>query len=319
MAEYDFHFTAEVMDGIFGEVITARGAWDTLGERLDNMEQGTGDTYTKAEVDTMLAEKVNTEEGKGLSSNDFTDSDKAQISANKAGIGAVANRGSKNQLDVSQTSSTMNAGNITITKGADGSLTLNGTSTAVSDVLIGRITLPAGDYVLSGCAEGGSGGTWLIRIFGNQVVSNSSHTVGTVFHTEGITNADVRIVVGNNKTLTDAVFKPMLCTKAEWDISQEFVLYAPTNRELWEKINSIKRTYKVPISSTPVNNIYFGVQMFPFEFDSVPNATIEVQNIGQGGVSIDPSKFTTQIATWGFRIYTTDSSYAGLIPDVVIS
>ena len=30
MAEYDFHFTAAVMDGIFGEVIEARGAWDAL-------------------------------------------------------------------------------------------------------------------------------------------------------------------------------------------------------------------------------------------------------------------------------------------------
>lgn len=82
MAEYDFHFTAAVMDGIFGEVIEARGAWDTLNERLDNIEQGTGDTYTKTEVDTMLAEKVDAEEGKGL----ISDSEKAQISANKAAI-----------------------------------------------------------------------------------------------------------------------------------------------------------------------------------------------------------------------------------------
>ena len=220
-------------------------------DKLDNFAGGVGgDTYTKAEVDTMLAEKVNTEEGKGLSSNDFTDSEKAQILANKAGIGAVANRGSKNQLDVSQTPSTMNAGNITITKGTDGSLTLNGTSTAASDVIIGRITLPAGDYVLSGCAEGGSGGTWLIRIYGEPVITNTSNTVGTVFHTDGITNATVRIVVGNNKTLTDAVFKPMICTKAEWDISQEFVLYAPTNRELYEAIDNINSELSVPVISS---------------------------------------------------------------------
>jgi hypothetical protein len=90
MAEYDFHFTAEVMDGIFGEVITARGAWDTLGERLDNMEQGTGDTYTKAEVDTMLAEKVDKVNGKDLSTNDFTNEDKAQITTNKNDISLLA-------------------------------------------------------------------------------------------------------------------------------------------------------------------------------------------------------------------------------------
>ena len=105
----------------------------------------------------------------GMTNVELTDS----VESNKAGIGVVSNRGSKNQLDVSQTPSSMNAGNITITKGADGSLTLNGTSSAtVSDVLIGRITLPAGDYVLSGCAEGGAGGTWLIRIYGDRCSSS---------------------------------------------------------------------------------------------------------------------------------------------------
>ena len=187
-----------------------------------------------SDMEEALDDKVDKVAGKGLSTNDFTNADKAQITTNKNGITAVANRGSKNQLDVSQTPSSMNAGNITITKGADGSLTFNGTSTAVSDVIIGRITLPAGDYVLSGCAEGGSLGTWLIRIYGDPNITNASDTAGTVFHTDGITNASVRIVVGGNKTLTNAVFKPMICTKAEWDISQEFVRYAPTNRELFE-------------------------------------------------------------------------------------
>jgi hypothetical protein len=132
----------------------------------------------------------------------------------------------------------MNAGNITITKGTDGSLTLNGTSTAVSDVIIGIITLPAGDYVLSGCAEGGSGGTWLIRIYGEPVITNTSNTVGTVFHTDGITNATVRIVVGNNKTLTNAVFKPMIRDASIEDSS--LVPYAPTNRELYEMILALQ-------------------------------------------------------------------------------
>ncbi len=172
MAEYDFHFTAEVMDGIFAEVITARGAWDTLGERLDNIEQGAGgDTYTKAEVDTMLAEKVDKVDGKGLSTNDFTNADKAQITTNKNNISTLLN---------------------------------------------------------------------------------------------------------------------------------------------------VKRIYKVPIASVPVNNFYFGVQMFPYELPTTNGLAIEVKSIGQGGISIDTSKFTTQINTWGFRIYTTDSTYAGVIPDVEI-
>lgn len=233
---------------------------------------GSTNPVTSGGVYTSLTTKVDKVAGKGLSTNDFTNQDKAQISTNKNGIATVANRGSKNQLDVSQTPSTMNAGNITITKGADGSLTLNGTSSStVSDVLIGRITLPAGDYVLSGCAEGGSGGTWLIRIIGDPSITNASHTAGTVFHTDGITNAQVRIVVGGNKTLTNAVFKPMICTKAEWDASQEFVLYAPTNRELYEgkadranvitleQMNGKKNWINVNVTSQTVSTLDFGV------------------------------------------------------------
>jgi hypothetical protein len=102
MAEYDFHFTAEVMDGIFGEVIEARGAWDSLNERLDNIEQGAGgDTYTKAEVDTMLAEKVDKVNGKGLSTNDFTDEDKEQITTNKNGIAELTAKEEQLENDIS--------------------------------------------------------------------------------------------------------------------------------------------------------------------------------------------------------------------------
>jgi hypothetical protein len=126
----------------------------------------------------------------------------------------------------------------------------------------------------------------------------------------------IRVASGEN--VNGKIISPMICTASDWAVSPKFVSYVPNNRELWQKIKAIKRTYKVPISSTPVNGIYFGVQMFPFEFDSVPEGTVAVQNVGQGGVTIDPTKFTAQINTWGFRIYTTDSTYAGLIPDVKI-
>ena len=36
------------------------------------------------------------------------------------------------------------------------------------------------------------------------------------------------------------VFKPMICTKADWDVSQKFVPYAPSNRELYEMILALQ-------------------------------------------------------------------------------
>lgn len=40
-------------------------------------------TYSKKEMDALLAQKVNAEDGKGLSSNDFTDDEKRKLSTLK--------------------------------------------------------------------------------------------------------------------------------------------------------------------------------------------------------------------------------------------
>lgn len=249
MAEYDFHFTAAVMDGIFGEVIEARGAWDTLNERLDNMEQGTGDTYTKAEVDTMLAEKVNTEEGKGLSSNDFSDSEKAQISANKAGIGAVANAGAKNLLDytfsINGNTSARTSNGVTFTINADRSISTSGTASA--DVTAAWIqkdyVVPNDPVILSGCPTGGADNKYRIDIldgtptgagvgfdYGNGAVIKSS------MFTSGIGIIRIRIESGQN--VDGLVFKPMIRPASITD--DTYVPYAPTNRELYEMILSLQ-------------------------------------------------------------------------------
>jgi hypothetical protein len=218
MAEYDFHFTAEVMDGIFGEVITARGAWDTLGERLDNIEQGTGgDTYTKAEVDTMLAEKVDAEEGKDLSTNDFTNQDKEQITTNKNGIASVANRGSKNLFSV----------NTVIFSGQ-----------GIGEVF--PVNIPAGDYMFScNCSATtltshlyffDKNGTELLhQPFTNNNNKKISITVATQVAFARI-DSDVQNTISNI----------MLCTAEDYAISPKFVPYAPTNRELYEMILALQ-------------------------------------------------------------------------------
>jgi hypothetical protein len=244
MAEYDFHFTAEVMDGIFGEVITARGAWDTLGERLDNMEQGTGDTYTKAEVDTMLFEKVDKVNGKGLSTNDFTDSEKAQISANKAGIGAVANAGSKNLLKISATTQTVNG--VTFTVNSDGTVTANGTNTSSGGAVFvlvpiaQAILIPDGNYYLSGCPEGGAGDTFDLRWYRYSEGKSAYNMGGDTLVTKSgnTTESNIAIVVKAGQTVNNIVFKPMIRDASIEDST--FVPYAPTNRELYEMILALQ-------------------------------------------------------------------------------
>lgn len=242
MAEYDFHFTAEVMDGIFGEVIEARGAWDTLGERLDNMEQGTGDTYTKTEVDTMLAEKVDKVNGKGLSTNDFTNADKAQIATNKNGIAAVANRGSKNLLKIAATTQTING--VTFTVNSDDTITINGTATAAATFTLATASqinsfLPLGTYKLSGCT-GGSTTTYDMRFYhpgDSSTVLN--HNGDTQFTRDAIkTDSNISILVRSGQVMDNVVINPMIRDAAIEDDSYQ--PYAPTNRELYEMILALQ-------------------------------------------------------------------------------
>lgn len=237
MAEYDFHFTAEVMDGIFGEVITARGAWDTLGERLDNMEQGTGDTYTKAEVDTMLAEKVNTEEGKGLSSNDFTDSDKEQITTNKNNILWNTDNGVKNIYSLNPRTAISQG--ITFVAGADGTVTANGTASGDAVFYLSDTLDIGSGYVLYGEAnqDGSISSGWFMDTYITGYANRRTFTnyVGTEENTK-----IWRLIIKSGVTVSDLIFKPMICKQSTFDMSQTYQPYAPTNRELYEMILALQ-------------------------------------------------------------------------------
>lgn len=62
---------------------------ELLYQEVEKLERegggGGGDSYTKAQTDALLDEKVNKVTGKGLSTNDFTDADKAKLSGIAAG------------------------------------------------------------------------------------------------------------------------------------------------------------------------------------------------------------------------------------------
>ena len=219
MAEYDFHFTAAVMDGIFGEVIDARGAWDTLGERLDNIEQGTGgDTYTKAEVDTMFAESA-------------------------AGVTALEQmNGKKNWVNVNVTSQTVSTLDFTVN--ADNTVVVNGSkpSSSVSLTINNAVQLPQGDYVLLD-GSGASSSTINITLFRNTSTwTGTTATNGKFeFTANGTDTYYCRIYV--NAAVDNVTFKPMIIPKAAYDAGfTDYQPYAPTNRELYEMILALQNT-----------------------------------------------------------------------------
>jgi hypothetical protein len=244
MAEYDFHFTSAVMDGIFGEVIEARGAWDTLGERLDNMEQGTGDTYTKAEVDTMLFEKVDKVNGKGLSTNDFTNQDKEQITTNKNGIAAVANSGAKNNANFNFGGVVPNVnvkpGTIVCTED-NGVFSFSGAADDknYAAYILQQFLLRAGTYKISGIS-GGSNRTYWMRIGTGttDAVLFNLYDGEREFNLVSDTLITVQVVIYANQTVSNLIIKPMIRNAAIED--DTYQPYAPTNRELYEMILALQ-------------------------------------------------------------------------------
>lgn len=185
----------------------------------------------------------------------------AQIENNKTNIlsvqealSEVIDKGSKNllpfdlaSLKSSNSDKTWNdnicqVNGVDITVGADGSLTFNGTSSASFEFYIKRrladgYTLPDGTYMFNNNLTDQTN-NWSIRI--NRTVSGSGVIYGTdtgnglLFTvTDALATTGIWIVCDTSGVqFNNLTIKPMICTKAEWEISQNYVPYALPNSSL---------------------------------------------------------------------------------------
>lgn len=134
---------------------------------------------------------------------------------------------------------------VTFTINEDFSITVNGTATGGNAVLVlsesGGFSIEEGNWVLSGCPEGGSTASYSISIAATVSDTGSSAQFSSC------SAKLVRLYVIEGATVTDLTFKPMICSKADWDISQQYIPNKP-----YITVNG-KRLY---ISSTaPTGNI----------------------------------------------------------------
>lgn len=220
------------------------------------------------------------ESGKGLSTNDFTneykdkvDSNDAEISSargsyatvnerlsgieseqesqgvavdeDRAALVEIVDGGAKNLLQNTAVSQSMSG--VTFTVNSDKSVTLSGTAEAnITSFFICR-AIPAltGNMVLSGCPAGGSSTTYRLDILDG----TASGTVRFVDTGEGmdvdwslITTGTytTRIRIQSGTTVDGLIFKPMLCTKAAWDISHQYVPHRPSYDELIARIEALE-------------------------------------------------------------------------------
>ncbi len=198
---------------------------------LDKIAEDTG--YTKSEIDEMLAEKVDAEEGKGL----ISDAEKAQIEKNTEGVTVLEQmNGKKNWINVNVTSQTVSTLDFTVN--ADNTILVNGSkpSSSVSLTIDDAVQLPQGEYVLLD-GSGASSSTINITLFRNTSTwTGTTATNGKFeFTANGTDTYYCRIYV--NTAVDNVVFKPMIIPKAAYDAGfTDYQPYAPTNRELYEMI-----------------------------------------------------------------------------------
>lgn len=127
---------------------------------------------------------------------------------------------------------------VVFTVNDDMSITANGTASGANAAFIlsmpGGFSIEAGNWVLSGCPSGGSASTYNITIAG------TTSDTGTTGSFTSCSKVLVRIYVINGTSISNAVFRPMVCSKAAWDISQAYQPYRPSYDELIARIEVLE-------------------------------------------------------------------------------
>lgn len=131
---------------------------------------------------------------------------------------------------------------VRFTVNSDGTITANGTATTQADYTIKHRTnsnfgVPAGQYILSGCASGGSSSTYAIilnhTVDGASVIIGRDYGEGLAFTSSNETDyygVIIRIISG--KTVSNIVFKPMVRVATDTDATYE--PYHHANKTLQE-------------------------------------------------------------------------------------
>lgn len=197
------------------------------------------DSYTKAEVDALLALKQNALTTAQLAAvNSGIDSTKvAQIETNENNILLNTNSGVKNIWKLTIPSNLPSG--FTITKDTDGGYIFNGTTGSSALTCSTDIYFGSGDYVLSGCPANGSDDSYRLDILRG---ANTNYCYGEPVVASGFTNVSYqcRIRIAPNYTCDNLKFYPMVCKKSQYDADPSYQPYAMSNAELTAAIQALQ-------------------------------------------------------------------------------
>lgn len=213
--------TAHVINENKDYMIDSSGNWHVYGgDSWTNV-------YTKSETDALLDDKQNeltTAQLDAVNSGITA----AKLTADEAALAELVDSGAKNIVHTQDI--TRQGKGYIATPNGDGTYTITGSRTDAGSVWleIADVSAEAGSYMLSG------------GVIGIPVAISAG---GSVVYA-GITAQEINAEISNklyihimaefNQSNINYVIKPMICTAVDWAISQKFVPYAPTNRELYE-------------------------------------------------------------------------------------
>lgn len=217
------HKTSDIDDTI-DEVLNARGDYTTLSERLSGIESE--------------------QESHG-----------AALDEDRAALVEIVDSGAKNVLNYTEIGtnsshgSTFTNNGVTFTLNSDGSITATRTESSAADsscnlrISTGSLYVDdycTGEYVLSGCPVGGGENTFSLRALRGDTYRVTDTGDGALLPSKE-SSTDIYINMLYSKDYDSAItFEPMICTKAAWDISQQYVPYRPSYDELIARIEALE-------------------------------------------------------------------------------
>lgn len=189
-------------------------------------------------VSDAISGKVDKVEGKGLSTNDYDNTEKGKVADNASAIEAMTEEtGACNLLPNNIENGTHN--DVVISTNTDKTITANGTNTGTYlDLTIGYVTLGSGEYYFSGCPSGGDWNTtyslWLTTNDGSLDIKETG--TPQKFTLTSIITARAHLVIRGGCVCNNVTFKPMIHDARLHPL--DYIPYAMTNRELTERVSN---------------------------------------------------------------------------------
>lgn len=193
--------------------------------------------------------------------------------------------GAKNLLPNIFTSRTYNG--ITFTVNDDGSITADGTATALCSLNIsGDIELD-GDYILNGCPSGGGNSTYSVRLYDSASTNIGDDEGSGKAVTVSDLTCHVNLIIRNGVAVTNLVFKPMLRLAADNDSTYQ--PYAKTNQQLTAEINELEKA---------ADGLIYGFQINGSESDPAAAVTYLEDAVGMTPAHMDFSTGKFDYGSW---------------------